>query len=235
MEESIPVYTLTQVMNDLCVRFVINNPSYEHQNPSRFLFLLELAHWYYTDNWYKKLPYLPELKEFRSFIETFIISTAWPLFDMGRLDQEIYHWKQYKSKIPVVGALLLNSSMTMVIRVRSPVSPHYSFPRGKLNKGEDLRLGCIREIKEEIGINLNTSQCRPEYSFIIDGRSKANMHRTTYYVIPDISIDVVFDPKCPEEICDVKWEYIDSMDAREEEREKLKEIISKITKDKSNV
>ncbi|KAL7714204.1 mRNA-decapping enzyme subunit 2 [Entamoeba marina] len=84
MENNVPIYTMTQVMNDLCVRFVINNPSYEYQNPSRFLFLLELAHWYYKDNWQQKLPYLPSLKDFRVFIETFVISTNWSLFDLKK-------------------------------------------------------------------------------------------------------------------------------------------------------
>ncbi|KAL7714203.1 mRNA-decapping enzyme [Entamoeba marina] len=124
----------------------------------------------------------------------------------------------------------------MVVRVRPPISSQFSFPRGKLNKMEDPRYGCIREIKEETGFDLSVEQCKEEYSFVVNRKKKgAQMHSITYYVITDVPSTTTFDPKCPEEISEVRWEDINLMEARdEEERTKLKEIISKIRKEKIN-
>ncbi|ELP93147.1 mRNA-decapping enzyme, putative [Entamoeba invadens IP1] len=230
MEEHVPVLNLNEVMVDLCARFVINNPSNEYTDPMRFLFLLELAHWYYMDNWIKRLPYLPMIVDFKVFVVTFVKEVRWSGFDLRNVDSEIDKWKVYKSRIPVVGALLLNEAMTHVIRVKSPYSSHYSFPRGKMNKQEDPRFSCMREIKEETGVQLTLEQCKPEFSFTVESKQRTSNHQTTYYVVPAIPMDVEFKPMCKEEIGDVKWDPIEKIETRDPEKEKLLEIIEKIKK-----
>ena len=68
-ESHVPIYTFDEVMRDLCVRFVINNPPAEYNNSIHFLFFLELAYWFYLDNWVRLLPYLPVYVDFKPFIE----------------------------------------------------------------------------------------------------------------------------------------------------------------------
>ncbi|EKE39124.1 hypothetical protein ENUP19_0173G0011 [Entamoeba nuttalli] len=230
MDTHVPIFTLSDVMNDLCARFVINNPVNEYNDSIRFLFLLELAHWYYMDNWTKKLNYLPMITDFKFFVETFVREVKWKTFDLKNVDVEVDKWKTYKSRISVVGALLLNESLTHVIRVRAPSSLHFSFPRGKMNLLEDPRFSCVRETKEETGITISIEQCKQEYSFVIESHKGVANHSTTYYVIPDIPMNSEFKPMCKEEIAEVKWELIDKIDAKETEKTRLKEIIEKIKK-----
>ena len=117
MDKLVPVYTLSEVMNDLCARFVINNPENEYRDPKRFLFLMELSHWFYQDHLVKELPYLPKIVNFKLFVETFIKELNWKTFDLKNTDNKIFDWENYKRKIPVVGAMLLNEDLTHVVRV----------------------------------------------------------------------------------------------------------------------
>ena len=123
----------------------------------------------------------------------------------------------------------MNKDLTMVVRVRSPRSTNYGFPGGKLNKSEDPRYGCIREIKEEIGVELTLDQCREEFSFKMQEKRKGQYHHITYYVVPDIPVETKFTSKCLDEIADIRWDNITAIGAREE-RERLKEVIERIKK-----
>ena len=222
-------------MNDLCARFVINNPENEYTENNRFLFLIELAHWFYLDYWQKQLPYLPKITNFKQFIEMFVNEIEWKSFDMKNIDLRITEWETYKRKIPVVGAILLNEEMTHVVRVRQSKGSYFSYPRGKMNQSENPKYTCIREIKEETGIELSIDQIKEENVIKIE-MSKNNMniaHPLTYYVIPDIPMDVVFKPMSEEEIAEVKWESIETIDSRHGDKQKLLAIIERLKSSKN--
>lgn len=157
-----------------------------------------------------------------------ITELSWPLFDVKRIGQEYDKWQIYKKRIPVVGAALLNEAMTHVVRVRGPNASHFNFPRGKINKQEDIRCACQRETYEETGIRVELDQCKEEYTIQVE---TARPHTTKYYVVDGIPMDVQFNPMSPEEIAEVKWEDINKIDAAEQER--LKEVIEKIKRDRA--
>lgn len=78
-------------------------------------------------------------------------------------------------KIPVAGAIIIrkdihNNDELLLIR-RSKTDSWamvWEFPRGKVKKGEDVREGLIREVKEETGLNVNIIKFIDKYVYIAD-------------------------------------------------------------------
>jgi mRNA-decapping enzyme subunit 2 len=57
---------LPEILDSLCIRFIMNCPQEELQSFERFFFQIEQAHWYYDDNYREQDPSLPSftLKQF---------------------------------------------------------------------------------------------------------------------------------------------------------------------------
>ena len=99
-----------------------------------------------------------------------------------------------------------------------------------MNQSENPKYTCIREIKEETGIELTIDQIKEENVIRIE-MSKYNpqiTHPLTYYVITGIPMDVVFKPMSEEEIAEVKWESIESIESRYGDKQKLLAIIERL-------
>ena len=52
----------TDILDDLAVRFVLNMPSEEKDDPIRICFQVEIAFWFYVDFYCETFPNLPRLK-----------------------------------------------------------------------------------------------------------------------------------------------------------------------------
>lgn len=52
----------TELLDDLAVRFVLNMPAEEKDDPIRICFQIEVAFWFYTDFYCETIPNLPRLK-----------------------------------------------------------------------------------------------------------------------------------------------------------------------------
>ena len=130
----------------------------------------------------------------------------------------------------------MNEEMTHVVRVRQSKGNYFSYPRGKMNQSENPKHTCIREIKEETGIELTIDQIKDENIIKIEMQKNNPQisHPLTYYVIPGIPMDVVFKPMSEEEIAEVKWESIDSIDSRHGDKQKLLAIIERIQRENIN-
>lgn len=62
---------------------------------------------------------------------------------------------RYKERVPVCGAIILNSDATKVLLVKGFKSgASWSFPRGKINEKEQPRDCAIREVLEETGFDI---------------------------------------------------------------------------------
>ena len=152
---------------------------------------------------------------------------------MSKIPEYDKAFNSYKLSIPVAGGILMNESMTKVVRVRQPKGNNYGFPKVKLNKDEDTKYGCVREVKEETGYVFPVSKCIKEYSFEIDPKvNKFNgSHKTVFYVITDVPEDTKFQPMSKEEICEVTWQKIEDLN-KTEEKTKILEIVEKIKNNK---
>ena len=87
----------------------------------------------------------------------------------------------------------------------------HDFPGGGIEFGESLENALVREVKEEIGLNINPTKVVGAWEFVLDTH-----HDTTKLGVQLVCIgyqcEVVGEPKidltknpAPEEIFDVKW------------------------------
>lgn len=127
----------------------------------RLFFQIEQAWWYYedffADNDELSLPHfkLPSFAE-KLFNHSLLLA---PLRSQCSVlcDQFL----AYRSQIPVVGIIMLNADLTQVVLVRGWKGKSWSFPRGKINQGENPVAGAIREAWEETGFDA-TGYCKEE-------------------------------------------------------------------------
>jgi len=116
--------------------------------------------------------------------------------------QEAYDtFLAYKTRVPVRGAILLNLSMDKCILVKGwKASAGWSFPRGKINKGE-MDVACaVREVFEETGFDAG-GLVEEEYYVDVNIRGQS----LRLYIIPNVPEDSIFDPQTRKEISKVAW------------------------------
>lgn len=74
------------------------------------------------------------------------------------MDTLLYNPMEYTHYTVAVG-LLLGNRVYLSKRLNTPNFPNkWQFAGGKLEQGEDAMMGCIREVKEETGIDLSTDR-----------------------------------------------------------------------------
>jgi 8-oxo-dGTP pyrophosphatase MutT (NUDIX family) len=70
----------------------------------------------------------------------------------------------YKTRVPVCGAIMLNSSMTSCVLVKGyKASSGWGFPKGKINQNEKEVDCAVREVLEETGYNLASEIQEEDY------------------------------------------------------------------------
>jgi 8-oxo-dGTP pyrophosphatase MutT (NUDIX family) len=149
---------------DLWVRFILNLPSSELQNPYRVWVSLEQAWWFYYDHVLQNPTPLSsdQAVETRLFLQfnNRMMQTC-PFFpnpNLYRGFKEYKHYlKHYKYKIPVVGIILVfvSAGCPHVLMVQTiHAHQHWGFPKGKKNKTETPLDTGLRELEEETGIKI---------------------------------------------------------------------------------
>jgi ADP-ribose pyrophosphatase YjhB (NUDIX family) len=80
----------------------------------------------------------------------------------------------YRNPIPAAGAIIENNgSILLVKRKYPPYVGDWCFPAGFMEYGESPERCCIRELKEETGLDVKLRQCFRVYAGDDDPRSKA--------------------------------------------------------------
>ncbi|KIM48212.1 hypothetical protein M413DRAFT_439933 [Hebeloma cylindrosporum] len=192
--------TQQEVLDDLSSRFILNLPE-EELALERVCFQVEQAHWFYEDfirEQHTKLPSLP-LKKFSE-----MLFHACPLLQQwSHAHEEIYHnFMQYKTKVPVCGAIMLNDSMDKCVLVKGwKSSSGWGFPKGKINETEPEATCATREVLEETGYNI-ASQLEPEnfIKFIMKDEQQV-----TLFVVFGVPEDYPFKTKTRKEISKIEW------------------------------
>ncbi|KAF2688345.1 hypothetical protein K458DRAFT_414125 [Lentithecium fluviatile CBS 122367] len=193
-------------LDDLCVRFIVNAPHEELQSVERICFQLEEAQWFYEDFIRPLDPGLPPMN-LRIFAQRmFAHCPLFSNFSAQHAEDAYETFIQYKTRVPVRGAIMLNHEMTHAVLVKGwKKGAKWSFPRGKINK-EEKDLDCaIREVYEETGFDLKASGLVPP-----EGEAKSisvNMHQQNVmlFIFRGVPMDTYFEPRTRKEISKIDW------------------------------
>lgn len=193
-------------LDDLSVRFIINLPKEELETPERIGFQIEEAQWFYEDFIRPLDPTLPSLN-LRTFCR--LVFQYCPLLKAySGVSEAVYEeFLQYKTRVPVRGAILLDQQMNNVVLVKGwKKGAKWSFPRGKINKDEKDVDCAVREVYEETGFDVREAGLIPEneedVKYIEISLREQQMR---LYVFRGVPMETHFEPKTRKEISKVQW------------------------------
>lgn len=198
--------TLEQALDDVEARFLYNLPKSELEHTERLFFQIEQAYWFYEDfkaDMYSHLPHFPTLKAFA----TKLFSYSALLSKAGDKFQELFSdFRNYKSKIPVFGCIMLNPQMTKAVLVCDYNGKSWTFPRGKVNENETEFACAVREVYEETGFDVSP-HCKEEDNLqaFIDGK------QIKLFVACNVPESTVFTTQTRKEISEVAFHPLDAL------------------------
>lgn len=193
-------------LDDLCVRFIINLPQDDLSSVERICFAVEEAQWYYEDFIRPLDPSLPSMSLRTFCIRIFAHCPLLSSFSQGDHMQAFEQFLQYKLRIPVRGAIMLNEAMDSVLLVKGwKKGANWSFPRGKINKDEDDLICAIREVYEETGYDLDAAGLVPADRNVKYIDLTIRDQDLRLYVFRGVPMDTHFEPKTRKEISKIQW------------------------------
>uniref|UniRef100_A0A1I7XZJ4 mRNA-decapping enzyme 2 n=1 Tax=Steinernema glaseri TaxID=37863 RepID=A0A1I7XZJ4_9BILA len=187
-------------LDDVSFRFINSLPDEEIDEPIRFCFQLEQAHWYYVDFYCDGDSEL-SLRDFSKQICS--RSGDRRLNDYGKnIDSIINQFHQYKQYVPVNGVALLDKTMTYVLLVQGmrATQDSWGFPKGKVNQDEEPVDCAAREVLEEVGYDcsgqINPKKCSQKF---------IKKTCTRVYFVKDVPLEYEFKPRVRNEIKKIQW------------------------------
>lgn len=121
---------------------------------------------------------------------------------------------QYKTRVPVRGAILLNEDMDSTVLVKGwKKGANWSFPRGKINKDEDDLDCAIREVYEETGFDIREAGLVPREDEVKYIQISMREQQIRLYVFRNIPMDTPFHPKTRKEISKIQWYKLSELPA----------------------
>ncbi|KAG9069473.1 mRNA-decapping enzyme subunit 2 [Linnemannia hyalina] len=195
--------TFDHVLDDLSSRFIINVPDEELASVERICFQIEQAHWFYEDFIREQNSALPSFN-LKSFSAKFFQHC--PLLHEWANEHEtaFANFMEYKIRVPVCGAIILNDAMDKCILVKGwTARSGWGFPKGKINKDEPDASCAVREVWEETGFDAS-EKIRDE-DFV---EQTIKDQRIRLYIIKSVSENTVFEPQTRKEISKIEWHYI---------------------------
>ncbi|KAJ0343046.1 hypothetical protein COL922a_000373 [Colletotrichum nupharicola] len=201
-------------LDDLCVRFIINLPEEDLSSVARICFQIEEAQWFYEDFVRPLDPTLPSMT-LRSFsLRIFQHCPLLAPFSVENHTKAFEEFLQYKTRVPVRGAILLNEAMDSTILVKGwKKGANWSFPRGKINKDEDDLECAIREVYEETGYDLHAAGLVPENRDVKYIEVTMREQQLRLYVFRNIPMDTHFQPRTRKEISKIQWYKLSELPA----------------------
>ncbi len=201
-------------MDDLCVRFIIHLPKEDLSSVARICFQVEEAQWFYEDFIRPLDPSLPSMS-LRSFcLRIFRHCPLLAPFSAENHMRAFDEFMQYKTRVPVRGAILLNEAMDSTVLVKGwKKGANWSFPRGKINKDEDDLDCAVREVYEETGFDIKQAGLVPKDDEVKYIQISMREQQIRLYVFRNIPMDTVFEPKTRKEISKVEWYKLSELPA----------------------
>lgn len=201
----VPQELFQEIIQDLIIRFILCCPEEEHESFERLFFQIEEAHWFYLDFYREKHPKLPALS-FKQFAE--IIFNDCPLLQSYKhsVHQIRSTWVQYKTSVPVCGAIILNQALDSALLVKA-IGGAWSFPRGKINKDEPSTCCAIREVFEETSLDISKLVHENEFIELVVNEQTVKL----FIVVLDCH-ESELPPLYPQtrgEISEIQWLHLD--------------------------
>lgn len=200
-------------LDDLCVRFIINLPEEDLSSVARICFQVEEAQWFYEDFIRPLDPSLPSMSLRTFCLRIFQHCPLLASFSADDHLQAFEEFLQYKTRVPVRGAILLNDEMDSTVLVKGwKKGANWSFPRGKINKDEDDLDCAVREVWEETGLDLRAAglvpEGKPKYIEITMREQQMRL-----YVFRNVPMDTNFQPQTRKEISKIQWYKLSELPA----------------------
>ncbi|KAI9063087.1 DCP2-domain-containing protein [Trametes sanguinea] len=190
-----------EVLEDLSSRFILNLPEEELASVERVCFQVEQAHWYYEDFVREQNPSKFPSYTLKTFSEA--LFRACPLLAHWAQDHDktFASFMQYKTRVPVCGAIMLNDTWDKCVLVKGwKSSAGWGFPKGKINEQEPKHRCAIREVLEETGYNLE-NQLDPENVIQLSIKEQS----ISLYIVPGVPEDFPFATRTRKEISKIAW------------------------------
>ncbi|KAF9270207.1 DCP2-domain-containing protein [Marasmius fiardii PR-910] len=192
--------THEDVLEDLSSRFILNLPEEELASLERICFQVEQAHWFYEDFVREENPKFPSLplKKFSA-----MLFHSCPLLHQWSHahEQAFTNFMQYKTRVPVCGAIMLNETWEKCLLVKGwKSSSGWGFPKGKINEDEPQTACAVREVLEETGYSL-AGKINAEDVIEMSIREQ----KIALYIVPGVPEDFQFKTKTRKEISKIEW------------------------------
>lgn len=194
------------LLEDICTRFILTAPASALESFEYLMFLVEQAHWFYEDN--VRSPQGLKKYNLRDFAGLIFSTSDQLKAHLGDLEDILQRFKDFKKCVPVMGAILLDTSLEQVLLVRgATTSSCWSFPRGKINTNESEADCAVREVLEETGYDIEDKLVHEDFIEVVtDGK------RSKLYIIAGLDpATVQFAPATKGEIGAYGWYRVDSL------------------------
>ncbi|CAJ0832843.1 20722_t:CDS:2 [Entrophospora sp. SA101] len=193
----------TQILDDLSSRFIINVPEEELSSIERICFQIEQAHWFYEDFVREQNSSLPSFT-LKGFSARYILFLSKYL---NEHEKAFGDFMQYKIRVPVCGAIMLNLTMDKVLLVKGWSSRSgWGFPKGKINKDELDSICAVREVFEETGYDITPLIKENDFVEItIRGQ------RIRLYIVAGVLEGANFCPQTRKEISKIEWHNLSDL------------------------
>jgi 8-oxo-dGTP pyrophosphatase MutT (NUDIX family) len=191
--------TASTVFADLAARFLLNLPASEFESFERLFFTIEEAHWFYLDFYRERNPKLPPLSlpNFASQLFQQVDFLQPYVQHLGKLFAD---FQAYKREVPTAGVVMLNENLDKVLLIRSWQRQQWSFPKGKISKGETHLACAIREATEETGFDVS-NYIQPD--ILIDAHIHGRPCRL--FLALGIPESASFHPLVRKEVSEIRW------------------------------
>jgi 8-oxo-dGTP pyrophosphatase MutT (NUDIX family) len=118
-------------------------------------------------------------------------------------------YRKYMCTVPVNGCIILSKDMKHCLVVRSYTRNIWNFPKGKLKKGETDEECAIREVWEEVGLNVGQLIDKNNFLYIdenVELCTNITKRRTKLFIIPMIDKETTnFKTNTRKEIHSIEW------------------------------
>ncbi|KAI0726156.1 pyrophosphatase DCP2 [Fomitopsis betulina] len=190
-----------EVLEELSSRFILNLPEEELASVERVCFQMEQAHWYYEDFIREQNPAKFPSYTLKTFCEI-LFRTCPPLQHLANDHERAFNqFMQYKTRVPVCGAIMLNETWDKCVLVKGwKSSAGWGFPKGKINQEEPRPRCAVREVLEETGYDLD-GQIVPEDVIQMSIKEQS----ISLYIVPGVPEDYHFETKTRKEISKIQW------------------------------
>jgi mRNA-decapping enzyme subunit 2 len=198
--------TFEQALLKVEAKFISNLPECELNDPKRLFFHIEQAWWFYDDNYNDTYKHLPRYGALRGFAQVLFghCDLLQPM--IPRFEEMLQGFKNYRAKIPTCGCIMLNPQLTKIVLVCSWKGTSWSFPKGKINQGEDALDCAVREVVEETGYDCSQF-CREED--VLDIIDQGKLMRL--FIAPGVPEDTYFEPQTQKEVSKVQFHPVDNL------------------------